>query len=125
MTLIEIGASGSGCLSTTFSTISLIVVLDEEDETNLMLRPAAITVHESVIRMHIKPEIGNIRLTQLSPAHLRNLYSRKLKFYLSKRAVKYIHTVIRRSLSQALNWGLVARNVAEAVQVPQPYKKGG
>ena len=88
-----------------------------------LLRPATIAVHETVIRLHIKPEIGNIRLTQLSPAHLQNLYFRKLKSGLSKRTVKYIHTVIRRSLSQALKWGLVARNVADAVDVPKPNKR--
>jgi integrase len=94
-----------------------------EDVAKPMLRPATITVHESVIRLHIKPEIGNIRLTQLSPAHLQNLYSQKLKSGLSKRTVKYIHTVIHRSLNQALKWGLVARNIAEAVEVPKPDKK--
>jgi integrase len=94
-----------------------------EDIAKPSLRPSTIVVHESVIRLHIKPEIGDLRLTQITPAILQNLYSRKLKSGLSKRTVKYIHTVIHRTLDQALKWSLVARNVADAVDAPKPDKK--
>jgi len=87
------------------------------------LKPATITTHESIIRNHIKPTLGGIRLSQLTPAHLQSLYSIKLKSGLSKRTVKYIHTILHQTLDQALKWDLVPRNVSDAVDAPIPDKK--
>jgi integrase len=84
-----------------------------------LLRPATIQAHESIIRNHIKPEIGDIRLSELKPLQLQALCSKKLKSGLSNRTVKYIKTI----LHQALEWGLVARNVTDAVKTPAPEKK--
>ncbi len=94
-----------------------------EDIAKPSLRPSTIVSHESIIRVHIKPAIGLLRLIQLTPVHLQNLYSKKLKSGLSKRTVKYIHTLMHQCLTQALKWGLVTRNVAEAVETPKPDKK--
>ena len=94
-----------------------------EDIKGPTIRPSTLISHESIIRNHILPEIGEIKLTQLTPAHLQNLYSQKLKSGLSKRTVKYIHTIMHQTLDQALKWGLVVRNVADAVDAPQPDKK--
>jgi integrase len=87
------------------------------------LRPATLATHETIIRVHIKPALENLRLSQITPAHLQTLYSQKLKDGLSRRTVKYIHTIIHQMLDQALKWGLVARNVSEAVDAPTPDKK--
>ena len=106
--------------------LTLGVFLDKwfEDIAKPKLRPSTLTVHECMIRLHIKPEIGHVRLSQLTPIHLQNLYTQKLKEGLSKRSVKYIHTILNQALGQALRWGLVSRNVAGAVDAPIPeYKK--
>lgn len=87
------------------------------------LRPKTLVSYESIIRLHLKPDLGELRLTQLTPAHLQNLYSKKLNSGLSNRTVQYIHAVIHRVLGQALKWGLVARNVADVVEAPKPSKK--
>jgi len=79
--------------------------------------------HESIIRNHIKPEIGNVRLSEITPALLSTLYAKKLKSGLSKRTVAFIHTIIQQTLKQAHKWGLVPRNVAEVVDAPTPEQK--
>ncbi len=94
-----------------------------EDIAKPKLRTATLVVHEAMIRLHIKPAIGYVQLTQLTPIHLQNLYTQKLKEGLSKRSVKYIHTVIHQMLDQALKWGMIPRNVAEAVDAPIPENK--
>jgi integrase len=86
------------------------------------LRTSTQTVHESMIRNHIKPEIGSIRLTQLNAIHIQNLYTLKLKT-LSKRSVKYIHTIIHQMLDQAVKWNILVRNVSNSVSSPAPDKK--
>jgi integrase len=64
-----------------------------------------------------------VKLERLSPAHLRGLYRAKLDAGLSARTVQYLHVVLHRALKQALRWGLVPRNVAEAVDPPKVHKK--
>lgn len=83
------------------------------------LRPRTIESYHYIINKHIKPEIGTIKLSQLRPEQLQNLYSLKLNQGLSNRTVQYIHSVIHRSLNQALKWGLVVRNVADASEPPR------
>ena len=46
-----------------------------------------------------------------------------MKEGLSKRTVKYIHTILHQTLDQALKWGLVSRNVSDAADAPVPDKK--
>jgi len=104
-------------------TVSIFLDKWYEDIAKPRLRPSTQTVHEVMIRLHIKPQIGYIRLSQLTPVHLQNLYTEKLKEGLSNRSVKYIHTIIHQMLGQALKWGLVKRNVSEAVDAPIPNSK--
>lgn len=87
------------------------------------LRESTIQTHETIIRVHLKPAFGDLLLNQLTPLHLTSLYAEKLKSGLSKRTVKYMHTIMHQSLGQALKWGLVARNVTDSVDAPIPDKK--
>jgi integrase len=82
--------------------------------------------HESyamLVNKHIIPAFGNVRVANLTPAHLQGFYRSKLDAGLSPRTVQYLHVVLHRALKQALRWGLVPRNVAEAVDPPKVPKK--
>jgi len=94
-----------------------------EDVARPALRESTIISHESIIRVHIKPTIGNIRLSELTPLQIQTLCSQKLKDGLSNRTVKYIRTIMHQALDQALEWGMVPRNVADAVKTPAPEKR--
>lgn len=94
-----------------------------EDIAKPRLRDSTIAAHESIIRVHIKPNIGGVRLSELSPQVLQNLCAQKLKEGLSNRTVKYIRSILHQTLDTALEWNLVVRNVADAVKTPAPKKK--
>lgn len=104
-------------------TVSQFIDRWFDDVAKPALRPATIQAHESIIRNHIKPEIGDIRLSELTPLQLQALCSQKLKDGLSNRTVKYIRTIMHQALDTALEWGLVARNVADSVKTPALEKK--
>jgi integrase len=87
------------------------------------LKPSTLISHNSIIKNHIKPELGEIRLGKLKPSHLQTLYSNKLSSGLSKRTVLYIHTIVHQTLNLAIKQGLIARNVADAVNSPRPVRK--
>ena len=94
-----------------------------DDVASHSLAPSTIRSYNYLIKNHIVPEIGQIKLVSLRPDHLQSLYSKKLKEGLSKRTVQYIHAVIRRALNQAVKWGLLYRNPTNAVTPPRPRRK--
>jgi integrase len=82
------------------------------------LRPKTLESYAGTIRLHLKPEIGSIKLTALRPDQIQAMYTRKLNQGLSNRSVQYIHAILHRALSQAEMWGLVSRNMADLVRAP-------
>lgn len=87
--------------------------------------------YESMIRKHINPAIGGIKLMQLQTSHLQKLYNDKMKGGradgkeggLSSRTVRYIHQVMNGALDQAVKEKLVPTNVSESVRLPKDPKK--
>jgi integrase len=79
--------------------------------------------YEWLVRKHIAPALDRIKLRALSPIHLQGLYQAKLEAGLSPSTVRHLHVVLHRALDQALRWGLVPRNVSEAVDLPKLQKK--
>lgn len=67
------------------------------------------------MRLHVAPLLGGTRLSVLRPDDLQNLYATKQKQGLSPRTVRQLHAVLHRAFSQAVRWGYLSRNVADAV----------
>ncbi len=79
--------------------------------------------NEEVVRLHLKPTIGHVKVNKLNPLQVQSVYRAKLDSGLSARTVEIIHTTLHKSLKQAVAWSLIPRNVAEAVNPPRPAKK--
>lgn len=94
-----------------------------EDVAKHSLRPKTLETYEYLLRMHIKPELGKIKLASLRPDQVQNLYANKLESGLSNRTVQFMHSILHKALQQALKWGLVYRNVADLVEPPSVKKK--
>jgi integrase len=82
------------------------------------VRSRTLSNYQMQVRRHIVPALGRVQLKNLTPAHVQGLYRQKLDSVLSS-SVRYIHAVLHRALKQALRWGLVPRNVAQAVDIPK------
>jgi integrase len=83
------------------------------------LRPTTTKSYEVVIRCHLVPSFGRIKLGELTPQHIQAHMAAKRSKGLSARSVQYQHAVLRRALNQAVKWGMVPRNVATLVDVPR------
>jgi len=83
------------------------------------LSPRGYERYESIVRVHLIPNLGRILLTQLRPEHLQKHYSTKLNGGLSARTVRYHHVVLHKALQTAVKWGMVGHNVADGVDVPR------
>jgi integrase len=79
--------------------------------------------HEEVVRLHLKPTLGGVKLDKLNALQVQNVYSQRLNEGLSPRSVEIIHVTLHKALKQAVRWSLVPRNVAEAVTPPRPPKR--
>jgi len=88
-------------------------------------------IYELMIRRHIKPELGGIKLMQLKPSHIQKLYNDKLiggrcdgkQGGLSPKSIKHMHQTILGALKQALKEKLVSENVAYAANPPKVINK--
>lgn len=79
--------------------------------------------HESVVRLHLVPELGGVRLSRLTPMEVQTLYRERLDSGLSPRTVQIIHTTLHKALKQAVRWRLVPRNVCGDVDPPHAPRK--
>ncbi len=93
------------------------------DSVRGSVKPITHDSYEMLITKHVILAMGNVKISKLTPAHLQGFYRAKLDEGLSPRTVQYLHVVLHRALKQALRWGLVPRNVAEAVDPPKVPKK--
>lgn len=71
----------------------------------------------------LRPYLGSKRLSTLRPEQVQAAYGELLASGLSARSVQQAHAVLHRALHQALVWGLVGRNVADAVAAPRPPRQ--
>lgn len=95
--------------------------LDEMVAPNLA--PATVRSYRGEVERHIAPLLGGALLRDLRPQDLASLYARKAGAMAPAHAA-YLHRIIHRALRVALKWGLVARNVADAVDAPRvPHRE--
>jgi integrase len=79
--------------------------------------------YESIVRVHLSPALGRIRLKALTPDHVRALYREKLDSGLAPRSVLHIHRTLSKALKQATDDGLIPRNAAASVKPPQSRRE--
>ena len=75
-------------------------------------------LYECVIRNHINPILGKIKLTDISPQKIQSLYLQKERDGVGKRTIRVIHTIINSSLRNAVKLGALHTNPTEAVNPP-------
>jgi integrase len=83
------------------------------------------TLHQygQIVRDHIAPRLGNIKLKDLRPDQIQALYNEKLDSGISARTVILIHAVLHRALKHALKQGIIGRNPTDAVNRPKFRRK--
>ena len=79
--------------------------------------------YEGVIRVHLVPEFGDLRLVELKEAQLQKFYNRLFVNGLSARSIQIINTVLSAALKKAIKSRLILFNVCDAVELPKQTKK--
>lgn len=84
------------------------------------VRPSTYTSYESNLRCHVLGEIGHHRLQHITPGMLNRLYTslEESERGLSARTIRYVHTILRRVLSDAVRQERLVRNPTDGAQAP-------
>jgi integrase len=91
------------------------------------VRPSTYASYERNLTRHVVPTLGPIELQRLTPAQVNALYRRLLtsgrlgrgRAGLAPKTVKNIHAALHPALRDAMRWGYVVRNVADAADPPK------
>jgi len=91
------------------------------------VRPATHYSYSRNLRLHVLPRLGSVQLRRIDAGMLNTLYAALLadgrKDYagggLSPRTVRYVHTIAHRAFKDAVKWGRLARNPADAADPPK------
>lgn len=71
------------------------------------------------VRKHILPKIGEIKLTELEPRHIQQMYSELSKEGLTGTSVVYVHATLRKALNSAIKQGMLQYNVTNYIEPPR------
>ncbi|MFV0330218.1 MAG: tyrosine-type recombinase/integrase [Dysgonomonas sp.] len=96
---------------------------EEYAPNNLEL--STLSDYQDLLRIHILPDIGHIRLSKIQPPILNRLYNKLLRERKDNRdggysykTVRNIHYVISSILHTALEWNVIAFNPCDRVRAP-------
>lgn len=93
----------------------------------LQLAPSTVSSYSKNVRLHITPHIGGVQLQHLTGARISTMYRQleksgrtdhKAGEGLSARTVRYVHTILKSALQDAVNDGALASNPADKAKPP-------
>lgn len=93
----------------------------------LQLAPSTRASYAKNVRLHIKPHLGAVQLQQLTGTRISALYRQleqggrqdhKSGEGLSARTVRYVHTILKAALGEAVDQGVLATNPAAKAKPP-------
>ena len=75
--------------------------------------------YAQLVRLHLVPGLGHLRLGRLQPEHVDAFLDRKRADGLSPRTCQYLRAVLRIALNRAIKRKLVAQNAAALADAPR------
>lgn len=94
-----------------------------EDSVKQSVRATTFQQYSATCRTHLIPRLGKRQLSKLTPAHIQAMQADMVRDGHSDRVRELAHVILRRALQQALKWGLITRNPADAVDKPRSTAK--
>lgn len=82
------------------------------------IRPETLKSYEDIVRLYVKPYLGDYRLSDVTTEALDMLYARLRQQGLSTRTIRYAHALVGQALKQAVVWKFIRENPAEYASPP-------
>lgn len=90
-----------------------------EESERMDLSPTTIRTYRAQVDHIIRPRLGKITLTRLSPKHLDNFYGQMKDEGRSPKTIRNYHAIISSALHQGVRWEWVRENMAEKAKPPR------
>lgn len=86
-------------------------------------RERTVLGYRHVVNRYMIPTLGSLTLIGLRPEHVQGLYASMRERGLSAMTILHTHRLLKEALSHAVKWQVLARNVCDVVDPPQPERK--
>jgi integrase len=90
-----------------------------EECERLDLSPTTLRTYKAQVKQTIRPALGKVLLSRLTPKHLDTLYGHMKTEGLSPKTIRNHHAIISSALHQAVRWGWLRENIAERAKPPR------
>jgi integrase len=100
-------------------TVAAFLHLWLEDVARPSVRASVHRRYADIVRLRIVPQIGGIALSRLTPVHVQSMLTSLENKGVSPRGRQMAYDRLHRALGQAVQWGMVPRNVCDAVTRPR------
>jgi integrase len=87
------------------------------------LCPTTFYQYQMTCTRHLIPRLGHIRLVDLQPDTIQNLYLAKIQEKVGYRTIQMIYAILRRALELAVKFGYIQRNPAALTIPPKVISK--
>lgn len=98
-------------------------ILNRLNDKKLKIKDSTWSTYESLIRIHIIPGLGDLKLSSISPEDIQNFYNDLKLKKLCDGNIQKIHTLVNESLRKAANWSMIKINPAALLDRPQAQRK--
>jgi len=82
------------------------------------VRARTLERYQQIVRLHLIPRLGRIRLAKLTAAHVEHMMNDALAQGASPRSACHHRAVLRTALNAAMRWDVLGRNVASRAVPP-------
>lgn len=86
------------------------------------LKQLTIDTYRSILKTHIIPRVGALRVQEITPRHIQELYSAMVKDGKSPKTISNVALVLTRLFETAVKQGMIASNPARAAEKPKLIK---
>src|SRR5207302_849980 len=100
-------------------TVSAFLTRWLEDVARPAVSPSTHQLYSGLIRLHVNPRTGAVLLARLTPVHVQGMLGAMERDGASPRLRQMALGVLHRAVGQAVRWGMIPRNVCDAVIRPR------
>jgi integrase len=90
-----------------------------EEAERMELSPTTLRTYRAQVAQVIRPKLGKVSLTRLTPKHLDDFYRQMKDDGRSPKTIRNYHAIISSALHQGVRWEWVRENVAEKSKPPR------
>lgn len=87
------------------------------------LKPYTIAAYRGIIKNHLNPAIGEMKLQDIRGLHIQRIYNRMISNDASPKTVKNIGAVAHKAFNVAIKQGLISVNPCDAAEFPKMERK--